>query len=269
MRTSRIAPGASVSVDLGPRPRVFIGRSLSQTAVSSWLNYRTPVVSSFNPLSLAAPLKAVWASDPLWTNPGNGNTSGTLRNAGSLSGDFAPQTGSKLGPVYRSADASFSSQPCWDFTSSDHPVETAAFTTQAVTYSHIVVGRWRANGATYLSLFDVASGANASSIFYDQPTVKSAFYAGTPQYTASTDTNAHSYTMVVKTSASVCVVDGSTVTVNPVGTNSVSTVRLGMDRLGTAANVSIAFYGLYAGDVSVHSDYSTLIAGLKTLYGTP
>lgn len=56
MRLSRLAPGGSVGSDLGLRPGIFAGSSMSGFSISSWLNRRTAV----NLLNVAPWANAYW-----------------------------------------------------------------------------------------------------------------------------------------------------------------------------------------------------------------
>ncbi len=97
------------------------GFNVGQNAGSAVVTfYGAAQASTFNPFDSAvwpAPSHGVWASDPAWSNPGDGGAVSSWRN-NSGGGDPAQATaGSK--PTYRAATTAFNSRPTVQFDGGD------------------------------------------------------------------------------------------------------------------------------------------------------
>lgn len=219
-----------------------------------------------NPLSLAGWHTAFWASDPDWSNPGNGNAVSTWRD-GSGGGHDASQATSSKRPIYRSSSAGMNNRPVVEFDGVDDFLQTASFTGLAQANEIIVIGRFRSLDATTRMICDgIASGnrhrATATSSVWG-------IYAGIALTGGTPDTSGHLIRPVFSGTDTLDI-DATNVISGNAGTNTITGVTLGsaFDGASGFAPVDIAFYGLF--DAGLGADIrASMLAFSRAYYGTP
>lgn len=213
--------------------------------------------------SLCSPLHVMWADDPAWSNPGDGNAVTTWRNGGSVGGNPTQGTAS-LRPIFRASEARLNNRAAVDFDGTDDVL------------SFNVTDRTQPLSLVCVCVADVATGNrqmfgnNASSVHpvLYQVNGKWAYYADTPQEASAADTDAHVHIGYFNGASSKRLVDGATIsTANP-GSNTFQELNIGNSGTGSRAwDGPIAFAAVYAGDVTAHASYAALVAALTTDYG--
>lgn len=209
--------------------------------------------------------KAVWAEDPAWTNPGNGATSTTWHDAGYLGGDFTATTG----PTFRSTSASFGSRPIMEFAAAASSVMSCpAFASMAAPWSHVLIARVRTTNAVNKFLVDLDVPGPTASIFKSAASPGTwTWNAGTQRSGGTPNTAAHLFTMIAGPALSG-MIDGTYVVGSLVGSQALTSLRLGGSRDGTLfADMDLAFYGLYAGNVTTHPHWTAFKAWVASYYG--
>lgn len=211
---------------------------------------------------------AFWASDPGWSNPGDGNAVSSWRDY-SGNGHTATQASGSLQPLFRSSVSALNNQPAVEFDGSNDAMATASFTAVPQTLSVVVVFK-----ALTLSnidfLYDGLADPNRC-IVYLNATVTMQFYSGTDVNTGlAMTTNAQLFRATHAGASSVLERNGTSLGTFSTGTNSMTGITLcnrGPGDTGTAGKMQIAFFGLYAGDVSANANWSTFKAGVASTYG--
>jgi len=100
----------------------------------------------FSPLDLPWS-EVLWAEDPAWTNPGDGNPVSSWRNAGSI-GSAGDATGSgATRPIYRAAYANLNNKPAVEFDGTGLRLITGTLDI-AQPCTHVLIG-WTDNFGTY------------------------------------------------------------------------------------------------------------------------
>lgn len=230
--------------------------------------------SGFNPLTAIAWEAAGWASDPAWTNPGNGNAVSSWRNGGSRAGagDFAQATGNRQ-PLFRSSVAGLNGQPALDFDGVNDYIQTANFSSALTTAATMVVIGKR-NGATNIAngrLADTSEAATYTTLIANQISTgrigayASGYFSGTGP---TQDTAAHLFRLYVNGASSVLAVDTTTVS-GTLSTSNCAYLGTGGRKSLDDANLdsSIAFVGLYAGDITANSQWAAFKSWVLSTYG--
>lgn len=223
-----------------------------------------PTPSAFNPWSSSypTPLHAVWASDPLWSHPGDGNGVSAWRNqsGGGNLGQGTPENR----PIFRAATSTFAGRPTVEFVSSDTLVTNiatinAAFKVLAVanltTNDSRVLGTG-ADNQTSGGIGRSTGGAWAAVSF-------SALTGGTA------NGSPHVFRVVFNGASSSIRVDGTLVASGSTGTPQMAVFQVGAGRAISNARFMVghvAYMGIYAGSVS-DSDLAVLETDLMAFYG--
>lgn len=227
-----------------------------------------PAASSFNPLTQVTALQAVWASDPSWSNPGDGNPVDSWRNQ-SGGGDPAA-TGSNR-PTFRSSTAAYNNRATVEFVAASSQYLDFDTANTAQPFKVIVVGNVGAAG-TQERL--VGSGSNTARVLGDNAANNWTINAGTQRFGGTSDGNPHVLRATLNGATSSLWVD-ETLVINSQDANTGAfnrfTIGAGSDNTPAFANHlngHVAFVGIYAGATS-DASLSTLCDDLQTYYGTP
>lgn len=226
---------------------------------------RRAAAPAYNPLTAVTWAKAFWASDPSWSNPGNGNGVSSWRNGGSIAGDATQATGSKQ-PTYAAAATHLNNRPAVDFDGVDDHLDVATFADITLGTELVVIARATAAASNNLVSGTVSGKrrnllTNASSQW--------AIFAGTAVAGGTADTNGHFLHAIFTGSpaASTLAVDGSTVASGNAGSEAVNSIRLGANLALTVYLAGlIAFVGFGSLTVGERAD---LLAWSRDFYATP
>jgi hypothetical protein len=223
------------------------------------------IVVSFNPLTQVTALHAVWAGDPSWSNPGDGNAVSSWRNQ-SGGGDPAQATGGAQ-PLYRSSVSQLGNRPAVEFDGSDDCL-VFDIADVAQSFKVLAVFRFPSLPGSLRGIVGFGSGAAHGLSYSTTPAWRanagSAIEGGTP------NTSGHVLQATLNGASSSVTLDGSNVASGGAGSNSMSWLKLGC--LGSGATnasfgaVQLAFYGVYAGATS-DVTLAQLATDLKTHYG--
>lgn len=222
----------------------------------------------FDPFSIEWS-SATWASDPDWTDPGDGNPVTSIRNGGALGGALTASGGGS--PTFRSSVTSLNNRPALDFNGSSNILRQSGLSTTSVT-SLVWIGQWKSVGGSNLARVidlntpSLSSLALAFGSYWDQ-------YSGASNYATSATTSAAS-AIVLFTSAT----NGSKIWISGAGpwsatltdASSATEFILGGDPTlssGNFASVYTAFAGVFDGDVTDDPNWSTFVSWALSYYG--
>lgn len=206
----------------------------------------------YDPLSIGW-THGVWAEDPDWTNPGNGNTITSWRNFGTPANPF---------------DQTYSSKPTFSTTGlGGQPTSVAAgaasllptsFASSAQPNTFVLVAEANSSSA------DFVDGGGVRRHLVDLSSGKMRMFSGLV-LSDTTDLTLNTPHMVVaefNTSSSRLLIDGSVVASGDAGSQEITQPALFLSG-GTA---KIAFFGFYDG-VLGSSDQADLLAWAQDKYG--
>ncbi len=227
---------------------------------------------SFDPTTAIAWEAAFWASDPSWSNPGNGNPVSAWRNFGSRAGagDAAQSTANRK-PTYLSSVAGLNNQPGVSFDGAgsglgDYLITgnfSSAFTTQG---SIIVIGKRDGAGAGGNESLATCAGSSAFTTLYFA-SGKVNLYASSGFAGPAFDNSAHLYRGRTNGASSAIAVDES-VTTGTVGATSYAFVSIGRGGNDTdQPKMTVAFVGLYSGDITTDGQWSAFKTWAASTYG--
>lgn len=223
--------------------------------------------SSFDPRTQVTALHAVWASDPSWSNPGDGNAVSSWRNH-SDGGD--PASSGSNRPTYRASTSAFNNHPTVQFASASSQYLDFDITNVTQSFKVVIVGSTGSAGAAERFL---GIGGNTARALGDGVTNVWTLNAGTQITGGTSDTNPHVFRATLNGASSQLWVDESSVVASNAGANAAArfTIGAGSDNTPAFANYlngHVAFVGIYDGATS-DASLSTLCDDLQTYYGTP
>lgn len=210
---------------------------------------------------------AAWASDPDWTDPGDGNAVSSWRDFSGNGRTFTQATGANQ-PTFRSS--SVNGFPAIDFNGMRW-LDTGAFAANVgisvdvfmvaflpATTDVVFMDR---SGGTNGRAFLGTDGADTDLRMFNGTSVSSA--------TVSPGANATLYANF-NGSASDLLLNGTSIITNQnCGNAGCGGVRLGADQSGArSSSVRIAFFGLYAGQLTT-TELDNLQAWAESAYATP
>lgn len=211
---------------------------------------------TFDPIGSIPWAWVVWAGDPAWSNPGNGNPVDSWRNGGSLSGDPA-STGSNR-PTFRASTAAFNNKPTVEFVMANSTYLDFDITNTSQPFSIVVIGSSDVGGGQRIF---VGGFANAARGLRTGGDVISANYAQVLSSAAGANTGAP---MLLRgfglNTSSVIAKDGTTIATGDAGNLANSRLTLGAGSsaapaFGSYLNGHIAFAALIAGDVMSQANW--------------
>lgn len=222
------------------------------------------VGSAFNPLTQVTALHAVWAEDPSWTNPGNGNPVDSWRNQ---SGGGDPANTGTNRPTFRSSTAAFNNRATVEFASASSQYLDFNIADQAQSFKLLLVcsaatgaaQRFLGRGAAATAQGLGVTAGNAYSLHY-----------GANLNGSTSDANPHVLRATVNGASSQLWKDGSSILSGSASTGNQQRFLLGAGYDGSAfgnyLNGHIAFAAIYSGATS-DTDLATLETALKSHYG--
>jgi hypothetical protein len=218
---------------------------------------------------------AVWADDPNWTNPGDGNAVAQWDDGSGNARHLTQVTGNRQ-PLFRSSVALLNNRAAVDFDGVNDMLQSAAFTNVAQTHSIIWIGKRDGvgGGANNERIIDLTNGGppNTSLFMKANGSTKWGIYAGSAISSSSLDQDTaagHAIRVKYAGASTALVVDGTTDTVNP-GTGGGTYFTLGCNPpndISAAGNIHTAFAGLYAGDVTADGNWSSFVTWVSSYYG--
>ena len=208
---------------------------------------------------------AVWAGDPLWTPPTDGNPVDSMRNQ-SGGGDPASTGGNR--PTYRAATAAYNNKPTVQFAGASSQRLDIDVADIAQPYSLVVVGN-TAGGASGERI--VGTGATSGGIG-DSTTNFNASSAGTNITGGATDANPHLFRLYANTSPNAAFeIDGTVVVTGNAGSAAYQRLTLGASSNSTPAYNNyvtghVAFVGVFSGDVTAAGGWADFKAWVASEY---
>ena len=231
------------------------------------LRSQRPRRQVFNPFAQVAALHAVWASDPAWANPGDGNPVDSWRNE-TGGGDPASTGGNR--PTYRASTAAFNNRPTVQFASASSQRLDFDIANVSQTYKFVIVG----NTGTAGTAERLVGGVNATARGIGDSAGNAWNINFATSVTGGTsDTSPHVFRATANGASSQLWVDESSVASGNAGNGVLIrfTIGAGSDStpaFGNYLNGHVAFVGIYAGTTSDVS-LSALCEDLAIYYGTP
>ena len=210
---------------------------------------------------------AFWAEDPDWTNPGDGNSVASWKNAGS--GDFgnATQGTASLQPIFHSSDAAFNGKPVVQGDTSDDYLVTGAGTEIAQPNTWVVIAA-STSGSEHI--MDGRVSGRRTTVYRWQ---NLRWFAGdnrSPGVNLGTDgTSPHLVVAEANGSSSVLEIDGTQEDAGNIGTNGLDGVTLfSFVNGGGGYGGKIAFAGIYNGTLT-SQEKADILAWSRSHYATP
>lgn len=202
-----------------------------------------PLVGKFNPLDGAkylTPLHAVWAGDPAWTNPGDGNAVSSWRNGGSVGGDPAQATATAK-PTFRASVAALNNRPAVEFDGGDSLNFDVADI--AIPFYAVAVGVLSGSGVARTML-----GFSTTTALRLGCSAGNAWFAsdGTALAAGTTDSNAHVLEAVLNGASSSLRLDGTQIASGAGGNTGLARFVIGASN-GNNWLGHIAFAAIYSG----------------------
>lgn len=231
---------------------------------------------SFNPFAITWH-SAWWASDPAWTNPGDGNSVGSWRD-GSGNGHTASQSTGASKPTFRAATSALANKATVQGDGNDY-LETASFTSLPGPLTGVVVGAFTST-AVGQAFLDGPTATSTNRLVIGTTTGPSwLLYAGTVLSSGTADTNGHLWRGYVTDAGAgdVLAVDGTTLTTGNAGTTGIPVTKFDLFANGGGgggagggagfASGHIAFAGVYSGDITTDAQWPAFKAWVRSYYG--
>lgn len=224
---------------------------------------------SFNPFAAAYPtvLDGWWASDPAWTNPGDGGAVASVRNQ-SGRGDPAQGTGGAR-PTFRASTSAFNNRPTIQFDGGDWLSIDTPDGSQV--WSEIIVANTTDSTNTGGGNGQTAVGTGAVGFIWRRAaSAEYAMNAGSTLSGGTTNQACHIAVAVYNGASSKFGIDRVTPNVTGnAGSNGHTLWVLGArDAAGSGPLLGHQAAALrYSGDVTAAGGYAALLAGLAAFYG--
>lgn len=216
--------------------------------------------STFNPLTAIGWHTAVWASDPLWTNPGDGNAVSSWRD-GSGNSRTLTQGSAPAQPIFRASIAGYNNKPTVEFNTTSHDLASPSFTAVTQPYSVVVVGNLGSTSSFRVLWYGMTSSAPPFTTLGKGSAAPFYLYANGSALTVSTvtaDTSPRFFGGVFNAASSTIIVNN----VVTAGTEAALTGAATQFWLNSNALITNfgggnrAFAGLYVGDITSHPQWA-------------
>jgi len=222
-------------------------------------------VGGFDPFSLAWKV-AVWADDPDWTNPGNGNAVSSWRD-GSGNGFNAVQATGANQPIYRSSVALLNNRAAVDFDGVNDLL--TASTTLSAPFSGIWIGKRDGAGTgsnPRVLHFNTAGGYEA--VLESSMTGNWAAYYGTfiDSGVNAVATPVVALRVLMSDVTHRISVNGTLSSQASGGPPSMAAFGIGFGD-GEAANIHTAFAACAVGDITADANWSAFVSWVSNYYG--
>lgn len=222
---------------------------------------------AFDPRTQVTALHVMWADDPDWTDPGDGNAVTTWRNH-SGGGDPAEAGGNR--PTFDAVNAAYNNRATIHFTRTSSQRLKVNLADIAQPLKLLVVGNTGSAGTAERFL---GFGGLATHVLGDTAGNLWTLRAGSTLDGTASDLNPHVVRATLNGASSGMWVDEASVLSGDAGANGIAWLSIGCDQVGGSGgtnhlNGDVAFVGIYAGATS-DAALSTLADDLATYYGTP
>lgn len=222
----------------------------------------------FNPLSIAWHA-AFWAEDPVWSNPGDGNTVSQWDDASGNSRHANQATAGKR-PIYRASVAALGARPAVEFDTTDDFLATAAWTALVQANTIMAVGIFPGNVNTVG--IDGITSTNRHFFGTETGTAKIRIFAGTSLVSSVDGDNAgHYFRARYNGATSTLHRDGTQVASGTTGTSphTLTGITLGSAFDGVRPmGIKLAFLGVLDVDPTAEQ-IANFLAWTRRHYGTP
>lgn len=216
---------------------------------------------TFNPLSMCEPLHVGWANDPDWVIA-DGASVASWPNRGSVGGDPVQATGTAQ-PIYDIDGINTRASVNFDGDDVLHldVADVADYSVIVVAQTSTIAAAQRAMGFGAATASGLGLQSGGGGLW--------AHYRGTIRAAGAANTNPH---ILMSASSTDLRVDNTTTIASSAGTNAYTYLSVGAGATGAGTFSSywqggIAFWAVYAGNVTTHPDYGGFILGLADYYG--
>jgi len=232
--------------------------------------------TSFNPLTSITWKMAAWASDPLWSNPGDGNAVASWRDGSGNSKDLTQSDNAKK-PTFNSSVAAFNNQAAVNFDETSDTMCSPQFTVATAPWTFVLIGLTERVGAPIADRWFVTgdNGSDGYTAGFGIYQTHWTMTQGTRCDSAATwDNSTHLFRMLGNSGSSVLAVDETAVISGATtGTRHPAYVLLNdymwtaPDGTGNYINATVAFVGLYQGDITANGSWAAFKTWAGTTYG--
>lgn len=220
---------------------------------------------AFNPLTQVTALHAMWAGDPSWSNPGDGNPVDSWRNQ---SGGGDPASTGTNRPTYRASVANLGNKPAIEFAGASSQRLAVDIADQGQSFKLLAVFRSSSTSGNPVIIGQGGNTGNGFRLITTGPAWRLVFNVNLQGGTA--DTNSHVLRATVNGASSQFWIDESSIASGDAGNFQLTYLTVGSGNSGgTFANPFtgyVAFYGVYSGATS-DASLTTLANDLRTHYG--
>lgn len=250
--------GKTVTINQASSP---VARIAGRTTAAA----RTTAGALFNPLTSIPWYAAYWASDPNWTNPGDGNPVASWRDGSGNARDVVQAVGGTQ-PIYRSSVAALDNKPALEF--SNKLLELASgsgFGTLAQPVSVVTVMQWVAPDSST----DVVIGTpTATPFLLRKNTAGLQLFGGSGLASGVLyDSNAHMFAGFFNNTAGSVTVDGLTA-YGASGSNSMEGISIGGNNgAASSQTLNVSFVGVFSGDIFGSTYWGNLEQFINAYYG--
>lgn len=213
----------------------------------------------------------LWAGDPDWSNPGNGNAVSTWPDRSGNANDLTQATGTRQ-PIFRSSVAALNWQSAIEFDTSDDDMASSTFSL-AQPFSVVVVGNitqlssfadllfLRSSDAAPYTSYATDGGTPNRFRIYDSP---GDLLAGTE----TVDADPHFFAAVFNGITSKILLDSQTWSGGNLGSDAATQLWLNSNALGgNWGGGHRAYVGLFDGDITADANWTALLEWINSTYG--
>jgi len=222
------------------------------------------VPGTYNPEEVWSPLAVVWADDPNWTNPGNGNPVASWRNGGILGTDFTESTNK---PTFVSSVAAINNKAALlGSNGGNTKLHADGFISRSSAHSFVFIGSMPGSIQSHL----MHQHTPGSRSFYRQGgSHEFTMYAGGNNPVVPGDDDIHLFVLYWDEGNSVLEVDGvSYGPANPGSGGLCSDITLMATSDGSqATDGHLALFMMTHGDIKVDTRYPDFKQWVRDFYG--
>lgn len=236
-----------------------------KTARRGTMAGRGAAAPAFDPFASFTWVLAAWANDPGWTPPADGAAVSSWADGSGGGHPLTQATGTKQ-PIFRASVAALNGRSGIEHDGSNDFLASSLLTAAAVPFSWVLIAKINtlANN-TYL----VSNTAGSGGVYQNSGPSRLGCYDGAAFVSTHVPDTAGHFIHAVPNSAATgkLGLDGAQQT-GTTGTSSTNSVVTGAYSTGTNNTaVTLAFVGLYAGDITAHANWASFKAAAAAYYG--
>lgn len=209
-----------------------------------------------------------WAEDPDWTDPGDGGSVSSWRNNGT-DGTAAVEATAGEQPTFRATASVLNNRPAieWNNSATADRLQAPRASTGQLDqrFTHGLVFCFGSSG----NQIGVTGGLNTTRGILDQSGGNFRAYNGAALTAGAADTDPHLMICDANGASSELRLDGNSSATGNSGTNPLDGVTFGANYAlsGGFADVHIAYYFAYSGDLTADAGFSSWETSILTYYG--